>query len=1328
MNPSSPSQNSLTAQKQELLKLMLKKKGISFNNEAIARRNSSQPAPLSFAQQRLWFLSQWEEHKATYNIPAAVQITGELQEAALEQALKEIVHRHEILRTSFQVVDDIPVQVVDADVNVTLSIVDLQAIPTAEQTAAVQQHLAWEVSTPFDLSIAPLLRVQLLRLTQTSHVLVLNLHHIVSDGWSVGVFIQELSALYVAFTEGKQSPLPELAIQYADFAVWQRQFLTEEVLTNKLKYWREKLADATPLLELSSRPRPAVQTYRGSTFTYELSAKLTQQLTNLSQQTGATLFMTLQAAFVILLHRYSGQTDILIGTPVANRNRQEIEPLIGFFVNTLVLRNQISGNSSFLELLQQVQQTTLDAFAHQDVPFEQVVEALQPDRNLSYSPLFQVMFALQNAPVGELEISGLKIAPIEMETVTAKFDLTLSMEEIGGKLKGTWEYNCDLFEAETITRMAGHFQNLLNAISSNPQQLIADLPLLTASERHQILVEWNQTQAEYPENLCLHELFAAQVQRTPDHIAVIGEREKLTYTELNTRAHQLAQYLRSLGVGTDTLVGICVERSIEMVVGLLGILKAGGAYLPLDPEYPAERLAFMMQDAQINILLTQQHLLNSLPQQQAQIICLDQDWQLIATSFSPQSPVPNEKTALAHQSPDHLAYVIYTSGSTGKPKGVMIPHRAIVNHMVWMQNTFPLTPDDKVLQKTPFSFDAAIWEFYAPLLAGAQLVMAQPGGHRDSSYLIEVINKQQITTLQLVPSLLRMLLDSGEFPSCKSLKRVFCGGEVLTGELVERCHSQIDAEIYNLYGPTEATIDATCSMNLAYRGRGHSIPIGRPIANTQIYLLDQNLQPVPVGVPGELYIGGAGLAKGYLHRPELTQEKFIHNPFGKGHLYKTGDLACYLPDGNIEYISRVDFQVKLRGFRIELGEIEKAIALHSNVKQVAAIVREDNPGDQRLVAYIIPDGEAPTSEELRNSLKQQLPDYMIPNAFVVLDTFPLTPNGKLDRNALPIPDINLTSPNCVPPHTATEILIADIFISVLGIKQQNQPISIHDNFFSLGGHSLLATQVISRLREIFRVEVPLRLLFESPTVAELDQAIHKLQQTDSGLVSPPLVPVARDGQLIPLSWSQQRLWFLEQLEGSSAAYNMPAAVKLQGNLNVTALEQALQEIVRRHEVLRTSFQTINGVPSQVIVSNFTQELENPSPNLSPTTVEKLHATSLHIPPSLQGKGERGLGQISVIDLQGLPEPEQAQQVKQLTITAAETAFNLAIAPLMRSQLLRLGEQSHVLLINLHHIVCDGWSVGVFIQELSALYTAFAAGKTSPLPELAIQYADFAVWQ
>ncbi len=1311
MEPSLPSNKSLTAKKQELLKLMLKKKGISLNNQAISRRNSSQNVPLSFAQQRLWFLNQWEGDSANYNIPAALQLTGKLQVAALEEALREIVRRHEILRTSFQVDNNTPIQVVDADINVNLSVVDLQTIPSTEQARKVQSLIASEISRPFDITVARLFRVQLLCLNETSHVLLLNLHHIVSDGWSVGVFIQEFSALYTAFSQGKLSPLPELEIQYADFALWQRQSLTEEVLANKLKYWQEKLADATPLLELpTDHPRPKIKSDHGRIFTQELSEELTQKVKTLSQQTDATLFMTLQAAFVVLLHRYSSQTDILVGTPVANRNRSEIEPLIGFFVNTLILRNQVSGNLSFLELLKQVQQTALDAFAHQDVPFEQVVEALQPERNLSYSPLFQVMFILQNAPQGELELSGLNIAYLEMETVTAKFDLTLSMEEIGGKLRGKWQYNSDLFEADTIVRMAGHFQNLLDAIVANPEQLISDVPLLNASERHQLLVEWNQTQVEYP-HVCLHQLFEQQVEKTPDAIALTFEEQSLTYSQLNTRANQLAKYLQSLGVGTNTLVGICVERSLEIVVGLLGILKAGGAFLPLDSEYPRERLQFMIQDSQIKVLLTQKHLLDTLPPQQAKIICLDRNWQEMTDTQS-ENEAYCQQSVYPIFSPDNLAYVMYTSGSTGKPKGAMITHRAIVNHMMWMQGNFPLTQKDKVLQKTPISFDTAIWEVYAPLISGAQLVMAKPGGHRDINYLINIINQYQITALKLVPFLLQVLLDSGDFITCKSLKRVLCGGEVVTRELVECFQSQSNAGLYNLYGPTEATIDVTCSGNLSNSDqkreeqeeitrRVQKPPIGHPIANTQVYILDQYLQPVPVGVPGEIYVGGFALAQGYLNRPELTKERFIKleiGDWGLGEsqnsnpnfltLYKTGDLARYLPDGTIDYIGRADFQVKLRGVRIELGEIESAINQHPQVKQAVAIVQREQPDTQRLVAYLIPEGKTPTNQQLLYHLKKQLPNYMIPSAFVVLETFPCTPSGKLDRKALPAQYTNRTEENFVPPSTQREILIADIFASLLKVQQ----VSINDSFFELGGHSLLATQVITRVREIFNVEVPLKLLFESPTVAQLDQAIQKLKPTEFDATSPPLVASERDSETnIPLSWSQQRLWFLDQLEGSNATYNIPSALKLEGDLNVAALEEALQEIIRRHEVLRTSFESVNGEPVQVIAPQVRLELP-------------------------------------VINLQNLPQEQQSEQVKQRSINAAQTTFNLAIAPLMQLELLRLGQNSHILLINVHHIISDGWSSGIFIEELSALYAAFVEGKESPLAELEIQYADFALWQ
>nr|AXN93624.1 PuwG [Symplocastrum muelleri NIVA-CYA 644] len=1276
---------SLTDEKRELLKLLLKRKGIRFTAESISRRSESHQALLSFAQQRLWFLDQLDGKSATYNLPIAVQITGDINVDSLEQTLVEIVRRHEILHTRFYEENGTPMQAIDIDVSLTLPLVDLQELPEDEQSTVVERIAIEEVKLPFDLSLAPLVRVKLLRLDSKSHLLLLTMHHIVADGWSMGVLIRELSVLYQAFCSGKPSPLPELPIQYADFAVWQRQWLSGKELEIKLNYWRQKLAGAAPFLELpTDKLRPPVQTFRGDRFSFELTKDLTEKLNSLSQKSGVTLFMTLLAAFVTLLYRYSAQDDISIGTPIANRNRQEIEPLIGFFVNTLVLRTRLEGNPNFSELLKQVQQLTLEAYEHQDVPFEQVVEALQPERNLSYSPLFQVMFSLQNAPMGELELPGLKIAPREIETGIAKFDLTLSMQETPQGIMGIWEYNSDLFEADTIDRMAVHFQNLLSAIVADPSQEIGKLQFLSETEWQRLLIEWNQTHIEYPVNKCIHQLFEEQVLQTPDAIAVVFEDQSLTYKQLNVRANQLAYYLQNLGVKPEVLVGICVERSLEMVVGLLGILKAGGAYVPLDPAYPSDRLSYMLNDAQVPVLLTTQKLLNSLPSDRTtQIVCLDTDWENINNNQT-------EKNLVSDVTVSNLAYVIYTSGSTGKPKGVTISHQAICNHMLWMQIAFPLKAADKVLQKTPFSFDASIWEFYAPLLVGAQLVMARPGGHQDSDYLSEAIAKYQVTILQLVPSLLQILLESKEFENCTSLRRIFCGGEALPVELVKRCQEKLNTQLHNLYGPTEATIDATfftCQTNLPEK----IVPIGRPIANTQIYILDSDDRPVPIGIRGELHIGGAGLARGYLNRPDLTQEKFIPNPFSNkpnSRLYKTGDLARYLPNGNIEFLGRIDNQVKIRGFRIELGEIEAALATHSQVRQAIAIAREDTPGDKRLVAYIVPHQESPKDSELRSFLRQKLPDYMVPNVFVFLDTLPLTPNGKIDRRALPTPDIELIlTDSFVSPSTPTQQAIADIFTEVLSIKQ----VSIHDNFFELGGHSLLATQVISRLRQIFQIELPLRCLFESPTIAELDRSISTQRQTNSGLIAPAIAPVPRDNLEIPLSYAQTRLWFLEQLEGQTATYNMPAAVQITGNLNVDALRQTLVEIVRRHEILHSSFQLINGTPVQVI---------DPTADLI----------------------------LLVLDLQALSTEEQLSQVQQRAILEAKTPFNLQQAPCVRSQLLQLSEQSHVLLLNLHHIVSDGWSIGIFIQELSSLYTALNAGKPSPLSPLPIQYADFAMWQ
>ena len=1239
--------------------------------------------PLSSAQARLWLLDQLQGQSATYNMPAAVQIAGSLNVYAFEQALKEIVRRHEVLRTHFNQINGTPVQVIDPEAGVALPIIDLQGLSEVEQSTQVQHLCTLEAQKPFDLSQSPLLRVTLLRLHQNYHVLMLVMHHIVSDAWSIGIFIQELSTLYVAFASGKLNPLPELPIQYADFAVWQQKLLREQVLETQLNYWKQQLAGAPPLLELpTTKRRPASQTFCGSSWELKLSLDLTEKINAISRKSGVTLFMTLLTAFVTLLARYSGQDDILIGTPIANRNRLEIETLIGFFVNTLVLRTQIQGNPSFEELLKQVQQVTLSAYEHQDVPFEQVVEACGPQRNLNYSPLFQVMFFLQNAPMGKLELPGLTITLNEINTGTSKFDLSLLMEESSQGLVGTWEYNIDLFDQETIARMAGHFQTLLEAIVAHPQQEVWKLPLLSDAEEHQLLVRWNQTKTDYPDDQCIHQLFESQVLCTPHAVAVVFEDEQLTYWELNARANQLAHYLQLHGVRQHALVGICMERSVDLLIGILAILKVGGVYVPLDPSYPRERLAFMLSDAQVQVLLTQQHLNEGLPEHGAQVVCLDTDWNAIC-GLSQDNPKSGVFAT-------DCSYVIYTSGSTGLPKGVRIRHRGVVR-LVKQTNYVRLSLDETFLQLAAFSFDAATFEIWGCLLNGGRLVVMS--GNRPSLMeLGQTIRQYQVTTLWLTAGLFHQMVDQ-RIEDLKSVRQLLAGGDVLSVAMVEKVLRQLkNCQLINGYGPTENTTFTCCYSVTQLASLGNSVPIGRPIANTEVYILDGDLQPVPVGVAGELYIGGDGLAEGYLNRPELTAPKFIPNPFDRqpgARLYKTGDLGRYLASGDIEFLVRLDTQVKIRGFRIELGEIEAVLAQHPDVRSTFVIAREDVPGDKRLVAYFVShDLGAATINDLRSFLKQKLPEYMVPAAFVKLDTLPLTPNGKVDRRALRAPDWEHSdSVSFVLPHTDTQQVIAEIFAEVLHIFQ----VGIHDNYFELGGHSLNATQVVSRLRERFNIELPLRCLFEFPTVAQLDEYICTLRQTKLELRLPAIKPVPKDKQNQPLSWAQTRFWLTEQLQGATAIYNIPAAVQITGALDINALEQSLKEIVRRHEVLSTSYHIVNGQPVQSI---------NPNANLT----------------------------LPVVDLQDLPEIHKFTTTQQLCSLEAEQPFDLSKSPLLRVTLLELGQQKYVLLLTMHHIISDGWSMAIFIHELSALYTAFSKGEPSSLAELPIQYTDFVLWQ
>ncbi|MEH2149874.1 amino acid adenylation domain-containing protein [Nostoc sp.] len=1252
----------------------------------ILRRAENAELPLSYAQQRLWFLDQFEPNSASYNIPFGLRLVGSVNVDALQQSLIEIIHRHEALRTNFITVDGQAAQIIQQETNWTLSVVDLQHLPVTEQKTAAQKLLEQQAIEPFDLAHDALIRATLVILSPTQQWLLVCIHHVVSDGWSIGVFVQELQALYNAYSIGQPSPLLPLPIQYADFAIWQRQWLQGDVLQSQLSYWEQQLASAPTFLPLpTDRPRPAVQSFNGAHLEFSLSVELTQKLVKLSHEQGCTLFMTLLAAYNTLLYRYTGQTDILVGTPIANRDRTEIEGLIGFFVNTLVMRTDLSENPTFSELLPRLKEIALSAYAHQDLPFEMLVEALQPERDLSYTPLFQVMFVLNNAPITEIELSGLTVSDLPIENAIAKFDLTLSMESTTTGLVGGWEYNTDFFDSSTIERMTGHFVTLLEAIVANPQERISQLPILTAFEQQQLLIEWNDTQVDYPQDKCIHQLFEEQVERTPDAVAVVFENQQLTYHELNCRANQLAHYLWSLGVGADVLVGICVERSLEMVVGLLGILKAGGAYVPLDPEYPQDRLTFMLADAQVSVLLTQQHLVEKLPRHQARVVHLDNDWFAI-TKSSQENPIAQVQAS-------NIAYVIYTSGSTGQPKGVMLSHSNLCNHMFWMQATFPLTKKDKVLQKTPFGFDASVWEFYAPLLAGGQLLIAEPGGHTDSAYLLRLIAQQQVTTIQLVPSLLQMLLEQGGIETCHSLKHVFCGGEVLPVALQEGLLSKLDVNLHNLYGPTEACIDATF-WNCQREIYPQLVPIGRPIDNTQIYILDQNLQPVPIGVLGELHIGGAGLAKGYLNRSELTQEKFIPNPFSQGRgvegqrgrgeteyqssnserLYKTGDLARYLPDGNIEYLGRIDNQVKIRGFRIELGEIEAALNQHSDVQTSVVIICEDIPGNKRLVAYIVPQPQiTPTVNVLRSFLKEKLPDYMIPSAIVTLESLPLTPNGKIDRRALPAPEARTgIESSLVAPRTPIEEKLAQIWAQVLRVEQ----IGIHDNFFELGGDSILSIQIISRAN-VAGIKLTVKQLFANQTIAQLATVVGttKILSIEQGLVSGtlPLTPIQH--------------WFSEQKLPEKHHFNQAFILTIPSDLNLEILEQVWQQLLKHHDALRL---------------RFTQ---------TDTRWQQIHAAlidNITIPR---------------FDLSTVPETE-IETVIETTANELQASLNLS-ENLVQVALFWLGiDKKARLLIVIHHLVVDGVSWRILLEDLETAYQQLSQGKTIQLPAKTTSFKDW----
>ncbi|MFY2561144.1 amino acid adenylation domain-containing protein [Corallococcus terminator] len=1232
--------------------------------------------PLSFAQQRLWLIDQLQPGSAAYNVPLAIHLSGDLSLSSLQRALDSLIERHEALRTSFALHDGQPFQLIATSLSLPLTCVDLRHLSDEERTQRLSELSKETAEQPFDLSRGPLVRAALLRPEEREHILLLTMHHIVSDGWSMDVLFRELSALYAAFVRDEPSPLAPLPIQYVDFSVWQREWLHGERLDSQLSYWKQQLAGAPPFLPLPTDfPRPAAQSFRGAVASRDLPRPLLDSLKRLSQQESTTLFMTLLAGFQLLLRRYSGQEDISVGTPIANRNRAELEGLIGFFVNSLVMRTDVSGTPSFRELLRRVREVALGAYAHQDVPFDQVVEALQPERDPSYSPLFQVMFALQSGVAQPPTAAGLSMESREVRTATSKFDLLLATVESPEGLHCAVEYNTDLFSAATIERMLGHFETLLSAAARQPDSSVTSLPLLSDTERRQLLVDWNATSTDFPRRQCIHELFSAQASATPDALALRFGDDGLTYAQLEAQANQLAWHLQSLGVVPDTLVGLYLERSPSLIVSMLACLKAGGAYLPLDTSYPPERLALMLRDSRAPLLITSRAL--------SQSLSLPSDVRLLEleAESSAISQLPTHAPDSA-ATPANLAYAIYTSGSTGQPKGIAVPHLGVVR-LVRDSDYVQLSPADSVAQVSNASFDAATFEIWGALLNGARLVGIPRDVSLSPSLFAARLREEAISTLFLTTALFNQIAHHS--PSAfATLSSVLFGGELVDPDVVRSVllHGP-PSRLLHVYGPTENTTFSTWHLISSPPPPLHTVPIGKPLSNSSCFILDDSLQPLPLGVPGQLYVGGDGLARGYLHQPELTASRFISNPFSPdSRLYKTGDVARFLPDGSIEFLGRQDNQVKLRGFRIELGEVEAALLRHPALNDCVVLAREDAPGARRLVAYFS-SSSPPSGSELRDFLKRSLPDYMLPAVFVCLPSLPLSPNGKVDRKALPPPDDSLShSDSFLPPRSPLEELLSNLWAQLLGLPR----VGVLDNFFDLGGHSLLATQLVSRIRETLRVELPLRHLFSSPTVASLARV---LSDSLSGPhASSPISPSSRDS-LLPLSFAQQRLWLIDQLQPGSAAYNVPLAIHLSGDLSLSSLQRTLDSLVERHEALRTSFALHNGQPFQLI------------------------ATSLSLP-------------LPLIDLSA--NANASEQVLTLATEEAARPFDLARGPLIRAALLRTAPRHHVLLLTMHHIVSDGWSMDVLFRELSALYTAFSNNQPATLAPLPIQYADFSVWQ
>ncbi len=1072
----------LSPAQRKLLELRLMQKNRRVKTpQGIEPRADRETAPLSYNQQGLWVLNQLMPGESLYHSPTAARLTGSLNVEALIKTLQTIVARHDGLRTIFKIVDGTPQQVVQ-EFTLDVPVIDLSEKSESEREEEALGILRHEARRPFDLSQGPLIRANVLRMQPQEHILLVTMHHIVTDGWSIGIFHRELSALYEAFASGEPSPLPELPVQYGDYSVWQREWFDGALYESQLKYWKQQFAALPPALELpTDHPRPKVQAYRafrGAQQTITLPADLTKRLKTLCQKENVTLFMMLMAAYQVLLHRYTGEEDIVVGTPIAGRQMPETEELIGLFINTLAMRTDLSGDVTFRRLLERVKQASLGAYAHQDLPFERLVKELQPERTLAHNPLFQVMFVLQSEEILPLQLPGLKVEHFRVDNIMANFDLTFDAVERGDELDCLFESNADLFENETIARMLTHFRTLLEGIVENPGRKISELPMLTESERHRLLVEWNKTKTNYPSNNCIQELFEQQVSSTPAAVALVWDDRSLTYEELNTRANRLAHYLKERGVKPDARVGVCMHRSPELIVAIIAILKAGGAYVPLDPAYPESRLEFMLKDSGAPLLLTTSSLLANLPNAGTEIVCLDR----IADELASESEQNPEVITTA----DNLAYVMYTSGSTGKPKGVTVHHRNVVR-LVKNTNYASFSPDEVFLQCSTISFDASTFEIWGSLLNGARLVLL-PAGTPSLKELGQEIKRHGVTTLWLTAGLFHLMVEN-HFDDLRGLRQLLAGGDVLSVPHVKRVVNELKGcRLINGYGPTENTTFTCCYPVDDLAKVNGSVPIGFPIANTSVYVLDKKMNPAPIGVPGELFIGGDGLASGYLDRPELTAERFVRDPFSANgsRLYRTGDLVRYRSTGEIEFIGRVDTQVKVRGFRIELGEIEAALAEHPSVSEAVVIACKDS-GDKHLAAYLVPrNGDIATSE-VREFLQQRLPDYMVPSVFVVLESLPLSPMGKVDRRALPASgDFKREAEKgFIAPADELELKLTRIWEQVLNVR----PVGTDENFFELGGHSLLAVKLFAQIEKTFGKNLPLATLFQAPTVRQLARAL-----------------------------------------------------------------------------------------------------------------------------------------------------------------------------------------------------------------------------------------------